>query len=111
MKLDNINEIIALGWSDAVFNGFHWDRNDKDIIVLITPAKIQGEGKLICEWVNDFKIGLDYKDFVGGLITWDATFTNIANARWKIEITIPDHGQFSLECNSFRFEHTLHYAA
>ena len=106
MKLENANEIIALGWDDAVFNGFHWDSNDRDIVVLITPAEIQGEGKLICEWVTDFKIELDCKDFVGGLITWNVKFTNIENARWGIEISIPDHGQLSLECNSFRLEHT-----
>lgn len=105
MKLDNITDIIALGWSDAVFNGFHWNGNDSEIVILITPANFQGEGRLICEWVTNFKIELDYKDFAGGLIAWDATFTSITNTRSKIEITIPDHGQLSLECNSFRFEH------
>lgn len=100
--------IKDLGWCDAAFYGFAWEKSGTDLRLFIEHAS-RPVTSIVCHWASDLRVDLTWHSSMttsegarirrmGPLLTWDVTMRPTADQRWTVALDFGGDGLVSFEC-------------
>jgi hypothetical protein len=96
-----MNGIPELPRSDVELSGIEWLPNCGLRLSLILPD--QQIVQLICSWIAQLRINLDFGRNSGKTLTWDIEYTKRAES-WHVLMDFADEGVIEFDCNEIRLQ-------
>lgn len=97
-------------WNDAIFSGFEWENDGKDLRLHLAHGSKPIVG-LLCRWVSDLRVDLTWRTAPqhgekaaprrgGSLLSISLTSTRVNNHRWSVYLDFGSDGHIEFECEN-----------
>ena len=109
-----ILESLTLG--DYTIQGFRWSESGDDIFISIqkpcdglTSVGVEIEPTMFVlkfVWVERLKVAMDFGEYMGRPLLFDASFKHLPDLRWSVtlEFGVSPQGEIEFECNDIEIE-------
>jgi hypothetical protein len=78
------DEIQNFPMADARLTSIEWFGNTGLRLTLTLPGAPERIARLICDFVTELHIKLEFRDLAGAPLTWDTTLAEIPGAGWHV---------------------------
>lgn len=106
-KLASRDEIQKFPIGDARLTAIEWVGDTGLRLTLGLPGTPDRVARLICDFVTELRIDLEFRDLSGSPLTWETTLTEIPGAGWHVLLDFagaPD-GTVEFDCAQLVLEY------
>lgn len=106
-KIASRDEIRNFPMADVRLTAIEWVGDTGLRLTLSLPGHPARVARLICGFVTELRIDLEFRDLAGSPLTWDATLAEIPGAGWHVLLDFagaPD-GAVEFDCAELLLEY------
>lgn len=102
------DDLRQLGWSDAVFTGFEWVNDWRDLRLYLRHAT-EPIHAVTAMWASELRVDLHWHApdaevgqgvrRGGALLTWEASIMPMQDGGWSVRLDFAGDGELSFRCS------------
>lgn len=102
-----LEDILQSGLGDASLGALVWEGDDLIITLELPYSDPRRECLSLCfAYTSNLRVDIDFRDYVGLPLLFEATFTRQASNRWEVVLNFgaAPEGSITFKCNDIRLE-------
>lgn len=108
---EDLIELLESGLSDFRLTGLQWVNKGEDLVLTLRePGRNSaGDTSLSFRWVTDLRVDLDFGEYLGAPLIFNAIFKSNSTKTWSCELTFgaAPNGAIRFQCSDIFLEHSL----